>query len=118
MDDEEATSALIADAKRGLRVVVVMTADSRWDGALDELASAGAEVRTYPDSATALYVHAKVIDVDPATSSGRAFVGSENLSVSSLVYNRELGIVTDARGVVGQLATMVLADAAGGERWR
>ncbi len=42
----------------------------------------------YPDTSSALYIHAKVIDVDGA----KAFLGSENFSTASLEYNRELGV--------------------------
>ena len=42
----------------------------------------------------------------------------ENFSVASLVFNRELGIVTSRPGVVGTLARLVASDAAGGEPWR
>jgi cardiolipin synthase len=118
MDDSEVTAALAADAKRGVRVVVVMTADSEWDRALDELATAGVEVRTHPDTESELYIHAKVVNVDPGTSTARGFVGSENFSVSSPVYNRELGIVTSDASVTAPLAAMVSADAAGGQAWR
>jgi phosphatidylserine/phosphatidylglycerophosphate/cardiolipin synthase-like enzyme len=101
-----------------VHVVVVMTADSEWDGALDELGQAGVEVRTYPDTPSALFIHAKVVVVDAGSADERAFVGSENFSVASLVFNRELGIVTSRPGVVGTLARLVASDAAGGEPWR
>ena len=118
MDDPEVTAALVAAARRGVRVVVVMTRQSEWDGAFAELASAGAEVRTYADTTTGFYVHAKVVDVDPGTATARVFVGSENFSIASLVYNRELGILTSNPAVTVPLASMVLGDAAGGQAWR
>jgi len=118
MDDSEVTSALVADARRGVRVVVVMTRQSEWDSAFDELAAAGVEVRTYPDTTTGFYVHAKVVDVDPGRATARVFVGSENFSVASLVYNRELGILTSDPAVTAPLASMVLGDAAGGQARR
>ena len=58
------TDALADAAHRGVKVVVVMTADPEWDGAFDELRGAGVEVRTYPDTPSALYIHAKVVVVD------------------------------------------------------
>ena len=66
---------------------MIMTSDSQWDSAFSRLESAGVRVVLYPDTASALYIHAKAIDVDGATS----FIGSENFSTASLGYDRELG---------------------------
>jgi len=118
MADTYVTDALATAARRGVKVVVVMTADPEWRPALNTLAAAGAEVRTYPDSPTALYIHAKIVVVDPERADGRAFVGSENFSVSSLSYNRELGIVTTRPVVVATLARLCLSDAATGSACR
>jgi len=118
MGDADVTAALAAAAGRGVHVVVVMTADSEWDGVLGELSEAGAEVRTYPDTPSALYIHAKIVVVDAGSADERAFVGSENFSVTSLVFNRELGIVTSRPGVAEALAHLVASDATGGETWR
>ena len=118
MGDADVTAALTAAARRGVHVVVVMTADSEWDGVLGELSEAGAEVRTYPDTPSALYIHAKIVVVDAGSADERAFVGSENFSVTSLVFNRELGIVTSRPGVAEALAHLVASDATGGETWR
>jgi phosphatidylserine/phosphatidylglycerophosphate/cardiolipin synthase-like enzyme len=118
MADTYVTDALATAARRGVKVVIVMTADPAWRSALSLLAAAGAEVRTYPDSPTALYIHAKIVVVDEGRADGRAFVGSENFSVSSLSYNRELGIVTTRSVVVTTLARLCLSDAANGSAWR
>jgi len=118
MGDADVTAALTAAARRGVHVVVVMTADSEWDGVLGELSEAGAEVRTYPDTPSALYIHAKIVVVDAGSADEHAFVGSENFSVTSLVFNRELGIVTSRPGVAEALAHLVASDATGGESWR
>jgi phosphatidylserine/phosphatidylglycerophosphate/cardiolipin synthase-like enzyme len=112
MDSTAVEDALEADAERGVNVTVIMTADSDWDAAFAQLESAGVHVVLYPDTSTALYIHAKVIDVDSTT----AFVGSENFSTASLDYNRELGLTTSAAGVVGPLNSVLLDDAAGGQR--
>jgi phosphatidylserine/phosphatidylglycerophosphate/cardiolipin synthase-like enzyme len=118
MGDARVTDALVGAAHRGVRVLVVMTEDPAWRRALDSLAAAGVEVRTYPDTPTALYIHAKIVAVDPGHAGARAFVGSENFSVASLLYNRELGIVTSRPAIVGALARLVVADAAGAEVWK
>ena len=86
MDSTAIEDALEADAHRGVSVTVVMISDSEWDSAFSQLQSAGVHVELYPDTSSALYIHAKVIDVDSA----KVFLGSENLSTASLDYNREL----------------------------
>lgn len=103
--------ALEADAHRGVNVTVVMTSDSEWDGAFSELESAGVHVVLYPDTSSALYIHAKVIDVDSA----KAFLGSENFSTASLDHNRELGVVTASTSVTGPLSVALFSDIAGGQ---
>ena len=97
MDDPAVTSALAAAARRGVDVKITMTADSEWDQAFTELAKAGVHVRLYADDSSALYIHAKVIVADAGRSGQRVLVGSQNFSVASLDYNRELGILTPTR---------------------
>jgi cardiolipin synthase len=111
MDSSPVEEALEADAERGVSVTVVMTSDAEWDSAFSRLASAGVRILLYPDTASALYVHAKVVDIDSA----RAFVGSENFSTASLDYNRELGVITSSARVIGPLNSTLLSDAVGGE---
>jgi phosphatidylserine/phosphatidylglycerophosphate/cardiolipin synthase-like enzyme len=53
----------------------------------ERLTAAGVEIRL----ASSLYIHAKAIIADGE----RAFVGSQNLSATSLDQNRELGIIVD-----------------------
>jgi cardiolipin synthase len=118
MGDPYITDALAGAARRHVKVTVVMTEDSSWSGALDSLAAAGVEVRTYPDTESALYIHAKLVVVDPRRTDGRVFVGSENFSVASLLYNRELGVVTARPAIVEVLARLVASDAAGGTAWQ
>jgi cardiolipin synthase len=110
MDSATIEDALEADARRGVDVTVTMTADSEWDSAFSQLEAAGVHVVLYADSSSALYIHAKVIDVD----STRAFVGSENFSTASLNYNRELGLVTSSASVLSRLNATLASDAAGG----
>ncbi|MGD0746885.1 MAG: phospholipase D-like domain-containing protein [Acidimicrobiales bacterium] len=110
MDSAPVEDALGADARRGVAVTVIMTSDSQWDSAFSGLESAGVRVVLYPDTASALYIHAKAIDVDGA----RSFIGSENFSAASLDDNRELGLITSSSGVVGPLSTTLFSDALGG----
>jgi len=61
-----------------------------------------------------LYIHAKVIVADAGRSGERALVGSQNFSVASLDYNRELGVLTRDRAVVAALSATLRADYGGG----
>jgi cardiolipin synthase A/B len=111
MDSTAIEDALEGDVGRGVSVTVIMTSDSEWDSAFSELESAGVRVLLYPDTASALYIHAKVVDVDAA----RAFIGSENFSTASLDDNRELGVITSSASVIGPLNSTLLSDAIGGQ---
>ena len=117
MNDPAVTGALQAAARRGVRVEVVMTRQSEWAGAFDALVRAGVVVRTYSYSAP-LYIHAKAIVVDPGSPHGRVFVGSQNFSVASLLYNRELGLITSRRAIISRVAAVIRSDAAGATPWR
>jgi phosphatidylserine/phosphatidylglycerophosphate/cardiolipin synthase-like enzyme len=111
MDSTSIEGALESDAERGVDVTVAMTADAEWDSAFAQLESDGVHVVLYPDTASALYIHAKVIDVD----STKAFIGSENFSTASLDYNRELGLITSSAGVLGPLNNTLASDIANGQ---
>jgi cardiolipin synthase len=117
MADKPVTAALISAARRGVRVVVVMTDQTDWHSAFASLVAAHAVVRTYAANAS-LYIHAKVVVADAGTTRQRAFVGSENFSNASLNSNRELGIETTDAAIVAGLTTTVNSDAAGAEVWR
>jgi cardiolipin synthase len=110
MHDPAVTSALESAARRGVSVRVIMTADSEWDSAFNQLTRAGVHVRLYPDDSSALYIHAKVIVADAGRSDRRALIGSQNFSVASLRYNRELGILTRNRPVVASLSATLARD--------
>jgi phosphatidylserine/phosphatidylglycerophosphate/cardiolipin synthase-like enzyme len=111
MDSTSIEDALESDAERGVDVTVVMTADSEWDSAFAQLESDRVHVVLYPDTASALYIHAKVIDVDSA----KAFIGSENFSTASLDYNRELGLITSSASVLGPLNSTLSGDVSNGQ---
>jgi hypothetical protein len=111
------TGALTA-ARRGVSVRVVMTADRSWDSAFSALAKAGVHIRLYPDESGALYIHAKVIVADAGRAGHRVLIGSQNFSVASLSYNRELGILTRNAGVVAAVSRVVARDYAGGRPYR
>src|ERR1700722_3940143 len=94
MGDSTITDALVATAKRGVDVKVIMTAESEWDSAFGTLVRAGVHGGIYAGSEKALYIHAKAVGADAGRSDPQVFVGSENFSKASLGYDRELGIRT------------------------
>jgi cardiolipin synthase A/B len=113
MDDPAVTAALAATARRGVHVTITMTADSEWDQAFTELARAGAHIRLYRDVSSVLYIHAKAIVADAGRSGQRVLVGSQNFSVASLGYNRELGILTSNAQIVAAISATLAHDYAG-----
>jgi phosphatidylserine/phosphatidylglycerophosphate/cardiolipin synthase-like enzyme len=113
MGDSAITAALAAAAHRGVHVTITMTAGSEWDEAFGELAGAGVHIHLYSDSSGALYIHAKAIVADAGLPGQRVLVGSENFSVASLSYNRELGVVTTSPAVVAAINTALASDYAG-----
>jgi phosphatidylserine/phosphatidylglycerophosphate/cardiolipin synthase-like enzyme len=112
MDDPAVTSALAAAAQRGVNITITMTADPEWDQAFTELARAGAHIRLYPDGSSALYIHAKAIVADAGLPGQQALIGSQNFSVASLDYNRELGILTHNPAVVAVVSKTLAGDSA------
>ncbi len=118
MSSPAIVAALAGDARRGVRVEVTMTASSEWDRSFAALVAAGVEVRTYPDTATALYIHAKVVVVDAGGASGRVFVGSENFTAASLDDNRELGLILSDPTAVAAVGDIISHDFAGAAPWR
>lgn len=96
LSDAAVIDALAQDAKHGVTCHVLMTRSSEWDAAFDALSRAGCQVHTFPDSATALYIHEKLVIADPSGHDAAMLIGSQNASVTSLTRNRELGIVVTA----------------------
>ncbi len=109
MDNSTIEQVLIAAARRGVVVKVVMTYSSEWAGAFAQLERAGVRVSTTSE-ASYLYIHAKVICADCTATSGTVFIGSENFSTSSLFYNRELGVITSSLPAVRAVESAVDAD--------
>jgi cardiolipin synthase A/B len=85
--DPQLLDALAAAARRGVRVRIVISPSGDFGAEVDALTASGVEIRL----SRRLYIHAKLIVADGE----RAFVGSQNLSATSLDQNRELGIIID-----------------------
>jgi cardiolipin synthase len=114
--DQPVIDALAAAARRGVAVGVVMTDQSDWHPAFDELRSAGGRVWVLHGE-TPLYIHAKLYVADAGRPGARALVGSQNVSVASLTEDRELGVVLTAPKLVTAVGRVIEADAAAGTPW-
>jgi cardiolipin synthase A/B len=110
MDSPAVTNAIVAAARRGVRVEVAMTADAEYDSALDAIVHAGGRVHLYAYGYSDLYIHAKTTIADAGRSSERMYVGSINFSTESMDYNRELGIITSDAAVVRDVNSVVQGD--------
>lgn len=109
LSSSRAISALVAAARRGVAVRIAMTDDPDWHSGFDRLLAAGAQVRVMYGERP-LYIHAKLLVVDPGTPRARAFVGSENLSDASLLHDRELGVVLVSLSLVNEVDRVITAD--------
>lgn len=114
MSDTAIVDALENAASNGVSVTIVMTDSGSYDSELSALQSAGANISTYPDNSTSLYIHAKAIVADYGTANQIALVGSENFSSYSLTKNRELGLTTTNSSIISQLESTMSSDYSGG----
>ena len=121
--------ALIASAVQTIDVEGEEFSDTKIAAALAQKAQAGTKVRVVVASGSSSatqaqaiatvkaagvlvvgqsnpYIHAKALVVDGS----RAYVGSENFSTGSLVYNRELGLIVDTASEVAKVAAAIATD--------
>lgn len=119
LGDAAIVRALADAAARGVRVRVALAAGTlaKWDRDLlaDITAAGGTVVQVGSDldhrgRSAPPYLHAKLIVIDGA----RAFVGSENLSTTSLDHNREVGVVIADPATLAVLAQTFEDDVATG----
>lgn len=83
LSEADIRSAITAAKSRGVDVRVLI--DDPMDDSVPILKAAGITVKTPP---TSIYLHSKLIIADSV-----AFVGSENMSFTSLTKNREVGVL-------------------------
>jgi len=111
--------ALTSAAARGIAVRIVIANGSQTTSetaAIARVKHAGAQVViSGPTSSNGTlsnpYIHAKAMVVDCAGGiCTRGFVGSENFSAGSLGYNRELGVIFDAKAELAMVETAIDAD--------
>ncbi|MDQ3695422.1 MAG: phospholipase D-like domain-containing protein [Chloroflexota bacterium] len=96
--DEELLGAIVAAVERGVAVRLVMSGDPGDHNAEDRtwLAAAGVQVRLLSE----VYIHAKMFLVDGS----ELFVGSQNMTATSLDQNRELGLILTESGSIERAA--------------
>lgn len=92
LSDPDVINALAAAARRGVACKVVMTYSTEWTDGFTTVSRAGCTVRTFPDSAGALYIHEKIVLDDAGTHHATLLIGSQNASTYSLTRNRELSL--------------------------
>jgi cardiolipin synthase A/B len=106
LTDPAIVAALLAARARGVAVTLVWPGPADAGAAFAKLAAAGATVRAVANPT----IHAKVLVADGRT----LYVGSANLTPTSLDRNRELGLRLDDADVARRVAATVANDAARG----
>jgi phosphatidylserine/phosphatidylglycerophosphate/cardiolipin synthase-like enzyme len=103
VQDSGLEAALIAAAKRGVKVRLISNAGDRSNTrGIARIKAAGVAVHLVKKP----YIHAKLILVDNRW----AFVGSENISAASLDRNRELGVLVRDAGALSLLGATFNTD--------
>lgn len=109
LKDRAVLSALDKAARRGVQCRIVLTENPSWAKGVAEVSAAGCSVHLFPDTETGLYMHEKIL----LTDSTSLIIGSQNLSTTSLLENRELSLALDtgtAPGVVAAVESTFNAD--------
>ena len=91
LKDRAVLSALDKAARRGVQCRIVLTANRAWANAEAEVSAAACSVHLFPDTDTGLYMHEKML----LTDNTALIIGSQNLSTTSLLENRELSLALD-----------------------
>lgn len=105
MADARITQSLENASKHGVNVNIIMTYQTPFKAAMQELKDSGVHLHLFHGE-KGLYIHAKMIVADQAY----AFLGSENFSYGSLEQNRELGIFLSDPEIVKSLIQTFSAD--------
>ena len=113
--DTAVVNAIVARAKAGVKVRIVVEDPSDYSSEITEVEAAGGTVVGY-SSSTGFYMHAKVMVADYGLSTANVEVGSMNDTSNSLGSNRELGIILADSGVETVVETAFASDYAGGTK--
>ncbi|MFI2203891.1 phospholipase D-like domain-containing protein [Streptomyces sp. NPDC020192] len=115
--DSTVVNAIVARAKAGVTVRVVLESPSSYSTEVSEIKAAGGTVVGYSDP-NGFYIHAKAMVADYGLATQEVEAGSMNISSNSLSNNRELGIILTGTGVAQPVAqtieTTFAGDYAGG----
>ena len=111
--DTAVVNAIVARAKAGVTVRVVLEYPASYSSEVSAVKAAGGTVRGY-SSSTGYYIHAKAIVADYGLSTAKVEAGSMNITSNSLSNNRELGIILTDTGVEGVIETAFASDYSGG----
>ncbi|MEV7978773.1 phospholipase D-like domain-containing protein [Streptomyces sp. NPDC086519] len=104
--DSTVVNAIVARAKAGVKVRVVLETPGNYSSEVSAVEAAGGTVVGYSDP-NGFYIHAKAMVADYGLSTQEVEAGSMNISSNSLSNNRELGIILTGTGVAQSVATTV-----------
>ncbi|MET7984189.1 MULTISPECIES: phospholipase D-like domain-containing protein [unclassified Streptomyces] len=104
--DSTVVNAIVARAKAGVTVRVVLESPSSYSSQVSAIKAAGGTVVGYSDP-YGFYIHAKAMVADYGLSTQEVEAGSMNISSNSLSNNRELGLILTGTGVAQSVATTV-----------
>jgi phosphatidylserine/phosphatidylglycerophosphate/cardiolipin synthase-like enzyme len=104
--DSTVVNAIVARAKAGVTVRVVLETPSSYSSQVSAIKAAGGTVVGYSDP-DGFYIHAKAMVADYGLSTQEVEAGSMNISSNSLSNNRELGIILTGTGVAQSVATTI-----------
>ncbi|WP_089102513.1 phospholipase D-like domain-containing protein [Streptomyces hyaluromycini] len=104
--DSTVVNAIVARAKAGVKVRVVLETPGDYSSEVSAVKAAGGTVVGYSDP-NGFYIHAKAMVADYGLSTQEVEAGSMNISSNSLSNNRELGIILTGTGVAQSVATTV-----------
>lgn len=104
--DSTVVNAIVARAKAGVTVRVVLETPADYSSEVSAIKAAGGKVVGYSDP-DGFYIHAKAMVADYGLSTQEVEAGSMNISSNSLSNNRELGIILTGTGVAQSVATTI-----------
>ena len=111
--DTTVVNAIVARAKAGVKVRVVLESPGDYSSEVSKVEAAGGTVRGY-SSSTGFYIHAKAMVADYGLSTAKVEAGSMNITSNSLSSNRELGIILTDTAVESVIENAFASDYAGG----
>ncbi|ANP48709.1 phosphatidylserine/phosphatidylglycerophosphate/cardiolipin synthase-like enzyme [Streptomyces griseochromogenes] len=106
LSDSTVVDAIVARAKAGVAVRVVLENPSSYSSQVSSIKAAGGKVVGYSDP-NGFYIHAKAMVADYGLSTQEVEAGSMNISSNSLSNNRELGIILTGTGVAQPVAQTI-----------